>query len=136
MDAQVPAQPQADLRRRRGPEILRKPGHLLSEHHQTKGRGKTLIFFLIILYYYHYYNKVNASSIEDCSLSWVSKCGSLEYVELVDNRDVTPAGFAQLIRSCTSLKSIGRCPCLGQVLSVLYDEHSVYRRQKLMLYNI
>ena len=40
---------------------------------------------------------------------------------LFDDKDVTPVGYAQLLRSNPQLKSLGKCDCFGQVLFMLYD---------------
>jgi hypothetical protein len=42
---------------------------------------------------------VNYSDITDEVTAWVSKCPKLELVELYDNRQVSPVGYAQLIRA-------------------------------------
>ena len=85
----------------------------LKEHQKLK-MGKKL----------HIYN----SDITDTVTWWVSKCQTLETVELFDDKEVTPVGYAQLLRSNPQLKSLGRCDCFGQVLSMLYDNSSLYRR--------
>lgn len=72
--------------------------------------------------------QVFASDITDQVTSWVSKCRRLEFVELLENRNVTPVAFAQLLRANVDLKSLGRCDCFAQVLSLLYDRKSKYRR--------
>ena len=68
------------------------------------------------------------SDITDTVTWWVSKCQNLETVELFDDKDVTPVGYAQLLRSNPQLKSLGKCDCFGQVLFMLYDNSSLYRR--------
>lgn len=69
-----------------------------------------------------------ASDITDTVTWWVSKCQNLEVVELFEDRDVTPVGYAQLLRANSNLKSLGKCDCFGQVLFMLYDNLSLYRR--------
>ena len=46
------------------------------------------------------------SDITDTVTWWVSKCQNLETVELFDDKDVTPVGYAQLLRSNPQLKSL------------------------------
>ena len=48
-----------------------------------------------------------ASDITDTVTWWVSKCQSLEIVELFDDKEVTPVGYAQLLRANPQLKSLG-----------------------------
>ncbi len=71
---------------------------------------------------------VFASDITDTVTWWVAKCQNLEVVELFDDRDVTPVGYAQLLKANPNLKSLGRCDCFGQVLYLMYDSNSLYRR--------
>lgn len=71
---------------------------------------------------------VFASDITDTVTWWVSKCQNLEVVELFEDKEVTPVGYAQLLRANPNLKSLGRCDCFGQVLFMLYDKLSLYRR--------
>ena len=42
-------------------------------------------------------------------------------------------GYAQLLRSNPKLKSLGRCDCFGQVLFLLYDDLSTYRKSYLSM---
>ena len=71
---------------------------------------------------------IYGSDITDTVTWWVSKCQNLETVELFDDKEVTPVGYAQLLRSNPQLKSLGKCDCFGQVLFMLYDNSSLYRR--------
>lgn len=71
---------------------------------------------------------IYASDITDTVTWWVSKCKLLETVELFDDKDVTPVGYAQLLRANPQLKSLGKCDCFGKVLYTLYDNSSMYRR--------
>ena len=73
------------------------------------------------------------SDITDTVTWWVSKCQNLETIELFEDRDVTPIGYAQLLRSNPKLRSLGRCDCFGKVLSLLYDPCSLYRRSYVNL---
>ena len=69
-----------------------------------------------------------ASDITNAVAWWVSKCQSLETIELFDVKDLQPIGYAQILQSNPNLKSLGKCDCFGQVLSLLYDKFSDYRR--------
>ncbi len=68
------------------------------------------------------------SEITDNALVWISRCRQLEVVDLFDNRGVSPAGYAQLLRSNPRLRSLGRCDIMGQVVEALYHRNSNYRR--------
>ena len=71
---------------------------------------------------------IYASDITDTVTWWVSKCPNLQTVELFDDKEVTPVGYAQLLRANLNLKSLGKCDCFGKVLYMLYDNSSPYRR--------
>ncbi|CAB4058778.1 unnamed protein product [Lepeophtheirus salmonis] len=72
--------------------------------------------------------KVHSSDIGDRVLSWLSKCRKLQYVELYENQNVSPVGYAQMLRSNPQLKSLGRCECFGSVLTTIFDDNSIYRK--------
>ena len=86
--------------------------------------------FLTVNQYFNATFQINSSSITDGIISWISNCKHLRLVELYENKDVSPVGFAHLLRSNPRLKSLGKCNCIGQVLSTLFDEESIYRRQQ------
>ena len=91
--------------------------------------NKSIIIFLLSISITMPRFQINSSSITDGIISWVSNCKQLHLVELYENKDVSPVGFAHLLRSNPRLKSLGKCNCIGQVLSTLFDEESIYRRQ-------
>ena len=117
---------------------------LLSDHNQMDGFALQYLpnlkvlklqdisqrFFQSVGTYCTHLKKLHifGSDITDTVTWWVSKCQSLETVELFDDKEVTPVGYAQLLRSNPQLKSLGKCDCFGQVLSTLYDHESIYRR--------
>ena len=72
--------------------------------------------------------RVFDSDITDTVTSWVQNCKKLQMAELLEDRGVTPVGYAQLLRANPHLKSLGKCQCFGRVLSTLYSSTSAYRR--------
>ena len=92
--------------------------------------NKSIIIFLLSISITMPRFQINSSSITDGIISWISNCKHLRLVELYENKDVSPVGFAHLLRSNPRLKSLGKCNCIGQVLSTLFDEESIYRRQQ------
>ena len=118
---------------------------LLSDHNQSEGWPLEFLsnlkvlklhdvsqrFFQSVGSYCHWNLRklhIFNSDITDTVTWWVSKCQNLETIELFEDREVTPIGYAQLLRSNPNLRSLGRCDCFGKVLSLLYDPCSLYRR--------
>ena len=59
--------------------------------------------------------RINSSDITDSVTKWVQNLRKLKMAELLEDRGVTPIGYAQLLRANTQLVSLGKCQCFGQV---------------------
>ena len=59
--------------------------------------------------------RVNSSDITDTVTKWVQNLRSLKMAELLEDKGVTPIGYAQLLRANPKLVSLGKCQCFGKV---------------------
>ena len=74
--------------------------------------------------------------VSDEATSYITNLRKLKSLQLKDAVNISPFGYAEILRNLHDLCTLGRCDSFGEVITTLYHKYSVYKRSVGTIPNI